>query len=219
MKKIKIFLIDDHQLVRDGIKALLEGEKNIAIVGEAADGPEFFRKIKHQPPDIVLADISLPVMSGIDITQSLSRDYPQIKVLILSMYTHEEFVIKAIKSGAKGYLPKNTNRKELVTAIETVYQNREYFSSSISKTLIERYAQNSLHQNPEKDSENALTPRETEILKLTASGLTNAEIADRLFISKRTVESHKNHIMNKLGLKTPAELIVYAIRHHIAEIE
>ncbi len=218
MKKIKVFIID-HQLVRDGFKALLSEEKNITVVGEASDAQEFFRKTKSALPDVVLADISLPGMSGIDITQKITRDYPGMRVLILSMYTNEEFIAKSIKAGAKGYLPKNTTRKELTSAIQAVAQDKEYFSSVISDTILHSYVQKVRQPAAARSEPPSLTPREIEILRLSVSGLSNADIARQLFISIRTVESHKNHIMSKLELKTPAELILYAIRNKLTDID
>lgn len=219
MKKIKVFIIDDHQLVRDGFKALLSEEKNMTVVGEAADAQEFFRKIRNLSPDVVLADISLPGMSGIEMTQKITREYPEMRVLILSMYTNEEFITKSIKAGAKGYLPKNTTRKELTSAIQAVAQDKEYFSAAISDTLLQSYVQKVRQPGTAGTEPPSLTAREIEILKLTASGLSNADIARQLFISIRTVESHKNHIMSKLELKTPAELILYAIRNKLTDID
>ncbi len=219
MKKIKVFLLEDHQLVRDGIKALLSEEKNIEVVGEASDSHEFFKKIKHLRPDVLLADVSLPGMSGIDVTKKITTDYPEVKVMMLSMYTNEEFITNSIKAGAKGYLPKNTTRKELTTAIQAVSQGHEYFATSITHALMNSYVQKVRHQ-PESRAEGQplLTVRETEILKLFTRGLCNADIANQLFISIRTVESHKNHIMSKLELKTPAELMLYAIRHQLVKM-
>lgn len=219
MKKIKVFIIDDHQLVRDGIKALLSDEKNISVIGEASDAQDFFKKIRNLSPDVVLADISLPGMSGIDITQKISREYPDIRVLILSMYTNEEFITKSIKAGAKGYLPKNTTRKELTSAIQAVAQEKEYFSAAISDTLLQGYMQKVRQTQSANTEVPSLTAREIEILKMSASGLSNSDIANQLFISIRTVESHKNHIMSKLDLKTPAELILYAIRNKLTDID
>ncbi len=219
-RKIRVFLLDDHHLVRDGIKALLSEDKTIEVVGEASEGQELFRKIKHLRPDVVLADVSLPGMSGIEITRKITEDYPDTKVMMLSMYTNEEFITKSIKAGAKGYLPKNTTRKELTSAIQAVSQDREYFAGSVSHTLLSSFVQK-VRKHPEnrEDQAPSLTARETEILKLFARGLSNSDIANELFISIRTVESHKNHIMSKLGLKTPAELMLYAIRNKIVTMD
>ena len=212
MEKIKIILVDDHQIVRDGIKALLIDAEDIDIISEAASYNELREKLKLQNPDIIVMDISLPEMSGIEITKLLSETYPNLKVLILSMYTNEDFIFNAIKAGAKGYLPKNTTRKEIIDAIHSIYNNNEYYSESISKTILKSYVQKAkTSDSPPERAEDKLSAREIEILKYFAGGMGNQEIADKLFISSRTVESHKNHIMQKLELKITVELIKYAI--------
>ncbi|MEI6122740.1 MAG: response regulator transcription factor [Bacteroidota bacterium] len=219
MEKIKIILVDDHQIVRDGIKALLTDVDDIDIISEAASYNELREKLKLQNPDIILMDISLPEVSGLEITKLLSESHPSLKVLILSMYTGEDFIFNAIKSGAKGYLPKNTTRKEIIDAIRAVYNNDEYFSESISSVILKSYVQKAKTSDhkPER-MEDRLTIREIEILKHFASGLSNQEIADKLFISIRTVESHKNHIMQKLELKSTVDLIKVAIKNNIVDI-
>ncbi|MEI6766701.1 MAG: response regulator transcription factor [Bacteroidota bacterium] len=219
MEKIKIILVEDHQIVRDGIKALLTDIPNIEIVGEVADHIELYEKLTHELPDVIIMDISLPGMSGIELTRQLGETHPSIKVLMLSMYTSEDFIFNSLKSGARGYLPKNTTRRELVEAIETISRGEEFFSDSISSIILKSYITKakSTDQQAEK-TEEKLTNREIEILKLFASSLSNQEIADKLFISVRTVESHKNHIMQKLELKSTVDLIKFAIRNKLVEI-
>jgi DNA-binding NarL/FixJ family response regulator len=219
MEKIKIILVDDHQIVRDGIKALLNDAEDIDIISEAGSYNELREKLKLQNPDIILMDISLPEISGLEITKTLSETYPHLKVLILSMYTGEDFIFNAIKAGAKGYLPKNTTRKEIIDAIHAVYNNNEYYSESISNVILKSYVQKAKTADslPER-TEDILSSREIEILKYFAGGMSNQEIADKLFISIRTVESHKNHIMQKLELKSTVELIKYAIKNKIVDI-
>jgi DNA-binding NarL/FixJ family response regulator len=219
MGKTRIVLVDDHPIVRDGIKALLVGHEDYFLAGEAADGKELLDKLPDLNPDLVILDISLPRMSGIEITKILSEQYPEIKVLILSMHTGEDFIFNAIKAGAKGYLPKNTTRKELIDAINSLVAGDIYFNDAISNTILKSYirkAQN--NEANEKDTATALSPREAEILKMVAEGLTNQEISNKLFISIRTVESHKNHIMQKLKLRTTVDLVKFAIRKGIVEI-
>lgn len=219
MKKIKIILVDDHQIVRDGIKALLNDAEDIDVISEAASYNELREKLKLQDPDIIVMDISLPEISGLEITKMLSETYPHLKVLILSMYTSEDFIFNAIKSGAKGYLPKNTTRKEIIDAIHAVYNNNEYYSESISKIILKSYVQKAkTSDNIPERKEDKLSGREIEILKYYAGGMTNQQIADKLYISIRTVESHKNHIMQKLELKSTVELIKYAIKNKIVDI-
>ena len=219
MSKIRIFLVDDHQLVRDGIKALLMSSENLTILGEAASGKECFEKIAVEPPDILILDISLPDTSGIDITKRVSVEYPETRVLILSMYTNEDFIFNSVKAGARGYLPKNTSREELLTAIQTIYQGEEFFADSISRIMLRSYVRKAKEDDtmPQRGPV-PLTTREIEILKLFAEGFINKEISDKLDISIRTVETHKNHIMKKLELKSTVELIKYAIRNKIVEV-
>ncbi|MCX6245189.1 MAG: response regulator transcription factor [Bacteroidetes bacterium] len=219
MEKIKIILVDDHQLVRDGIKALLGGIPEISIIGEAADGEELFSKLDTLKPDLLIMDISLPGVSGIELTKKICCSHPGIRVLILSMYNNEEFIFNALKAGAKGYLPKNTTRDELVEAIIAIRNGGEYYGDSISKIMLKSYVKRaSDEEKPAVKPEELLTCREIEILKLYAEGFINKEIGDKLGISIRTVETHKNHIMRKLGLKSTVEMVKFAIRNKIVEI-
>ena len=219
MKKINVLLVDDHQIVRDGIKSLLTGSSNIEIIGEASDGAELLEKLKILYPDIIVLDISLPKTSGIELTKIITADYPEIKVLILSMYTNEDFIFNSIKAGAKGYLPKNTTRKELLEAIHQIYNGNEFFSETISAIILKSYIKKAKSDDDiATKKEVSLTGREIEILKLVVEGVTNTDIANKLFISIRTVESHKNHIMQKLELNTPVDLVKFAIKNKIIEI-
>ncbi len=216
MEKIKLILVDDHQLVRTGIANLLAGETGFEIIGEAADAKDLFELLRKSQPDITVLDIALPGMSGIEITKKLHNDYPGIRILILSMHTSEEFIFNAINSGARGYLPKNTSRKELIEAIYAIHRGEEFFAESISNVILKSYIKKAKSDSPEdENNENLLSKREIEVLKLFAEGMTNQEIADKLFISIRTVESHKNHIMARLELKTTVDLVKFAIRNNI----
>lgn len=195
MPSIKIILTEDHQLLRDGIKALITSE-NIEIVGEASSGLELWKLMETTQPDIILMDISLPDISGIELTRTLSERYPDVKVLVLSMFTDESFINQAIKAGAKGYLHKNTTREEILVAIDTVCAGSEFYSDNISKIILKSYIDKAKKNGEDISNPHVtLSKREIEILKMFAEGFINKEIADRLFISIRTVESHKNHIM------------------------
>lgn len=219
MPNIKIMLVDDHQIVRDGIKALLESLENVQVIGEASNAKELLEKLKNCKPDIIVTDISMPDISGIELTKIINEkeEFSGIKVLILSMFTNEDFIFNAIKAGANGYLPKNTTRRELFEAVNTIYNGDEYFSESISNIILKSYVKKA--QNEElTEKKESLSVRETEILKHFAQGLSNQEIADKLFISIRTVESHKNHIMQKLELKSTVDLIKFAIKNKIVEL-
>lgn len=216
MEKIRLILVDDHQLVRTGIANLLTGEPGFDIIGEASEAKELFDLLKLSQPDIAILDIALPGMSGIEITKKLHNDFPGIRILILSMHTTEEFIFNAINSGARGYLPKNTSRKELIEAIYAINRGEEYFAESISNVILKSYIKKAKADAPDDENkENLLSKREIEVLRLFAEGLTNQEIADKLFISIRTVESHKNHIMARLELKTTVDLVKFAIRNNI----
>ncbi|MEI7490179.1 MAG: response regulator transcription factor [Bacteroidota bacterium] len=219
METIKIFLVEDHDLVRDGLKALLTSIPDISIIGEASTGKSLFEKLKIVQPDIIVLDISLPDVSGIEITKRLRHEYPQIRVLILSMYTHEDFVTGAIKSGAKGYLPKNTSRDELVKAIYAIFRGEEFFGETISKILLKSFIRSAVEKEDqqEKPAYN-LSSRELEILRLYAEGFNNKEIGVKLNISVRTVETHKNHIMKKLGIRSPVEMVKFAIRNKLINL-
>jgi len=219
MEIIRVALVDDHQIVRDGIKALLEGSPNIEVVGEAETATEMLNKIELIKPNIVIVDISLPDISGIDLTKRITEKYIDIKVIVLSMHTTQEFIFNAIKSGAKGYLPKNITRNELIDSINAVSNGKEYFSKDISEIILKNYLKQV--KNPERTpdyQEQELTVREKEILKLVAEGYSNQLIAEKLFISVRTVESHKNHIMQKLELTTTVELVKYALKNRIIDL-
>jgi DNA-binding NarL/FixJ family response regulator len=219
MEKIKLILVDDHQLVRDGIKALLTGIPDISIIGEASCATELFSELETLKPDLLIMDISLPEVSGIEITKKICKEYPGLKVLILSMYNNEEFIINSLKAGARGYLPKNTSRDELLEAIYTIHRGEEFFGESVSKVMLKSFVKRATNEDQQENRTDAvLTSREIEILKLYVEGLINKEISDKLDISIRTVETHKNHIMRKLGLKSTVELVKFAIRNKIAEI-
>jgi two-component system response regulator NreC len=215
---IKIILTDDHQIVRDGIKAMLTDVAGIRIIAQAGSGQELFDLLRTNYADVIVLDIELPDMSGIDICRQIATDYPLIRILILSMYTGEEFIFKAISEGAKGYLPKNTNRDELVMAIRTVAENREYFSPVISGIMLKSYIQKAKSKNADTSDITELSKREIEILRMLAEGYPNTEVAEKLFISIRTVESHKSHIMQKLEIHTTVELVKFAIRNKLIEI-
>lgn len=216
---IKLFLVDDHTIVMDGIKALLTGQQDISITGEARSGSAMLALLESHNPDIILLDISLPDYSGIELCTIAKRKYPSIKILFLSMYTDEEYVFNAVKAGASGYLTKNISQEELLLAIRTVYGGNDYFSETISNIILRSFIRKSRNQEPDGQNQLAgLSRRETEILRLFAEGQSNTYISEKLFISIRTVESHKNHIMQKLNLKSTVDLVKFAIRHKIIEL-
>jgi DNA-binding NarL/FixJ family response regulator len=217
MKKIRIVLVDDHQMFRDGVKSVLSDEENMEVVGEVGNGNDLFELLKSNTPDLIITDISMPEISGIEVTKYVSENYPDIKILILSMHTNEEFITKALSSGANGYLPKDTSMNELLDAINTIYKGDNYFNRNISDTILKSIIDKS--KNNQNNSKNEkLTKREKEVVQLVVDGLTNKEIADKLFISIRTVDSHKNNVMQKLKLKSSVELVKYILKNNIIDI-
>jgi len=220
MGKIRVLLVDDHRIFRDGVISLFDDEKEIEIVDVASNGKEALEKLKFIKADVILLDLSLNGISGIEVLKIINENYSDNNVLILSMHTEEEFVFKAISSGAKGYLPKeNTNKQELMNAIRLVSRGEEYYSDSIEKIMQKYFLNKAKHFNDENNVDyNLLTKREKEILKLIVEGLSNSEIADKLFVNIRTVETHKTNIIKKLKLKNVIELVKYAIKNNLVEI-
>ncbi len=220
MSKIKVLLVDDHQIVRDGIFALLIKEHDIEIVGEASNGDELFDKLKFIKPDIIILDISLPKMSGIEIAGILTKDFPQIRIIVFSSYTDEETIFKSIRAGAKGFLPKDSMREDLVDAIKKVHQGFEYLSDKIPNTILMDYIKKAGSQEEKFNNSklSSVTKREREILKLIAEGMSYKEIGTELFISVRTVETHKNNILQKLELKSTIDLVKFAIKNDLIDL-
>jgi len=217
MTTMNIILADDHRIFRDGLKSLLSENNRINIIGETSSGSELLEMLKTQHPDVVIVDITMKGMSGIEVSRQITSLYPDIKIMILSMHTNEEFVVNSIKAGAKAYLPKDTSKEELLDAINALYEGNEYFSKMVLDNFLKSYikkvkAEENLVENEE------LTQREIEILRLAAGGLSNKEISDQLFISIKTVDAHKNHIMQKLKLKNTAAMVIYAIKNKIIEV-
>lgn len=216
MKKIKIILTDDHRIFREGIKYFLEND-TMQVDGEASNGNELLDLLKTQKPDIVIMDITMPGLSGIEVSSQITALYPGIKIMILSMHTDEEFIINAVKAGAKAYLPKEISKEELLEAVKIVYEGGEYYSKLLSDKFLRSFVKKVKIEQTLQENE-TLTIREIEILKLAANGISNKEIADKLSISSKTVDAHKNHIMQKLKLKNTAELVLYALRNKIIEL-
>lgn len=219
MDKIKVLLVDDHQIVRDGIKRILKDESDIELIGSVSSGKEALDFVKCTPPDVVIADLSMPNMSGIELTERLKGLYPSINVLILSMFNNEEYIVSAIQAGAKGYLPKQDSTTEiLLEAIRTIASGDEFYSPSISKIVIKSFV-NSVKNTSVSDiaKKQQLTSREKEILKLYVEGYTNNEIADKLSLSVFTIKTHKNNIMQKYNFKSTVEMIKFALRNNIIE--
>lgn len=213
--KIKVLLVDDHPLVLDGISARLEGEESLSVIGMANDGQQALQKAAELKPDVVLMDISMPVMNGFEAAERFRQQQPEVKVLILSMHDDREYILKLIKCGAAGYVLKDVSSSELITAIETVYKGGTYFSSGASQSLFSEF--DPVADDEEKKTVEPLTSREKDVLKLLAEGNSNKEIARELDISVRTVETHRQNIKAKLDIHTAAGLARYAIEHNLID--
>ena len=214
MSKIKVLIVDDHAILREGIRALLALQEDIEIVGEAADGREAVDKARQLEPDVVLMDVAMPLMDGLEATRRIRKENPKAKVLILTQYDNKEYVLSSIKSGASGCVPKRAVASELVSAIRAVHQGESFLYPSVTKFLIEDYL-----QRVEEDPYDQLTAREREILKLVAEGRTNREIAELLSVSVKTVLGHRTSLMEKLGIHNRTELIKYAIRKGLITVD
>ena len=211
---IRILLADDHTVVRDGLRALLEKQPDMAVVAEAADGRDSVRLAEEQAPDVVVMDIAMPNMNGIEATRRILSSNPRTAVVILSMHQDESYVLRSLKAGAKGYLLKDSLRSDVIEAIRSVAQGRSFLTKKVSRILQEDYIRE-LEDRGLDDSYDLLTEREREILQLVAEGQTNKEVAALLDVSVTTVETHRTHILQKLGLHSVPELILYAVRKGI----
>lgn len=217
MQKIKVLIVDDHTLVRDGIRALLSLANDIEVVGEAANGMEALTKVKELAPDIVLMDLAMPVMGGLEATRRIRKSYPKTKVLVLTQYDDTDYVVPVIETGARGFVTKMSAFSELAAAIQAVYRGESYLSPSAAAALVEEF-QVKTGVDGEKDPYQLLTDREREVLKLLAEGHTAREIAEILVISPKTVEWHKTSLMEKLNIHNRTDLIKFAIRKRIITI-
>jgi two-component system, NarL family, response regulator NreC len=217
---IKVLLVDDHQIFRDGIVSLFSDQDEISIAGVASNGEEALNKLHFIKPDVLLLDISMPGKSGIEVISEAKTILPDIKILILSMHTGEDYIFKAIRAGASGFLAKqNTTKPELLKAISLLAKGKEYFNESIAVVMQQNYIKKARDIDDSVfDNYNRLSIREKEILKLVLEGLSNNEIASKLFVHIRTVETHKTNIMQKLGLKNSVELVKFAIKNDLYKL-
>jgi len=218
VKTISVILTDDHLVVRNGLISMLAAYPDICIAGQAGNGSELKSLLASIRADVVVLDIELPDSSGLELCGYIRSEHPGTQVLILSMYTGEEYIFKAIAQGASGYLPKNTSKEELSAAIRALAKGEDFFSPVISEIMLSGYVKKAKSNQTGLQSLNELTKREVAILTMIADGITHQDIAEKLFISVRTVESHKSHIMQKLDLHTTAELVKFAIRQKLIEI-
>jgi len=211
---VRILLADDHGVVRKGLRFLLERQQGMEVVGEAADGREATRLAESLSPDIVIMDIAMPLLNGIEATAQIVKRDAKIGVIILSMHSDEDYLLSALNAGAKGYLLKDSAEVDLVRAIQAVMRGTPFFSPEIAKTMLEDYMR-FLQQRNLQDSYELLTEREKEVLQLLAEGKSNKEVAAILDISVYTVDTHRMHLMQKLNLHNTAEIVLYAVRKKI----
>jgi DNA-binding NarL/FixJ family response regulator len=213
VSRTTIVLADDHAVVRQGLRALLEAEPDFAIVGEAADGLGVADLVERLKADLLVLDLMLPGLNGLEVTRQVQQRSPQTRVVVLSMYANEAYVLEALRNGAAAYVLKEASAADLVHAIHEVMAGRRYLSPPLSESAIELYVQKA--KAAPKDPYEALTTREREVLQLAAEGQSNPEIADRLGISVRTVETHRANLMHKLDLRSQTELVRYALKRGI----
>ncbi len=214
MAKIRVLVVDDHALLRDGIRALLSVQDDIEVVGEATEGREAINLVRQLLPDVVLMDIAMPLMDGLEATRRIHKEHPKVKVLILTQYDNKEYMLSSVKAGAAGCVPKRAVASELISAIRVVHQGDSYLYPSVAKVLIKDYL-----QKMEQDPYERLTNREREVLKLVAEGRTSRDIASLLCISIKTVLGHRTKVMEKLDIHNRTELVKYAIRKGLITVD
>ena len=217
MQKIAVLLVDDHTVVRQGLRALLAVEPDMEIVGEADNGRLAVQSARELKPDVVIMDVAMPQLNGMEATWQIARAHPRVRVLVLSSYRDIEMVDQIVEAGAAGYLPKQTAAGELLDAIRTVHAGNNYFNPTIAKRLREHRAAASARRAAEGKRADGLTPREAEVLQLIAEGLANKQMAAELRISIKTVEKHRQQVMNKLGIHDVAGLTRHALAKGIIE--
>jgi DNA-binding NarL/FixJ family response regulator len=218
MSLVRIVLVDDHKVVRQGLKALLEAERGFEIVGQAGDGLRALELVERLKPEILVVDLMIPGLSGLEVTRRTAQLSPLTRIIILSMHSNEAYVLEALKYGASGYVLKESSADDLVRAVHEVNAGRRYLSPPLSERAIELYVQEKV-KSGSLDAYETLTNREREVLQLAAEGLSAPEIAERLSISPRTVETHRANLMRKLALRSQTDLIRFALRRGLIPIE
>jgi len=213
-----VLLAEDHTIVRKGLRSLLDAEVDIEVVGEAEDGREAVEKVHQLQPHVVLMDITMPLLNGLEATRQIKKLSPETKVLVLTVHTNEEYIFRTLQAGASGYVVKQAAPAELISAIHSVCQGDSFLSPAISRKVIEEYIQRA-EATEVKDSYDRLSDREREVLQLIAEGHMNREIAGLLHISVKTVEAHRVHLMDKLDIHSTAELVQYAIRKGVISLD
>jgi len=217
MEKIRVLVVDDHTIVRDGIRALLGLAGDIEVVGEAENGREALDRVRELVPDVVLMDVAMPTMDGLEATRRIHREFPQTKLLALTQYDDREYVFSVVEAGAQGFISKTAASAEVVSGIRAVHRGDSFLSPSVAKLLVEHYREGATLRKSQ-DPYGQLTDREREILKLLAEGYTGQEIAEMLVISPKTVEGHKTNLMSKLDIHSRIDLVKYALRKGIITV-
>lgn len=219
MEKIKILFADDHAIVRDGLRSLFKSDPGFVIVGEAADGAEAVRLVEENRPDVAVLDISMPNVNGIEATSIIKERYPETKILILTIHENEEYIHELIMAGADGYVLKNAEKKEIFDGVRAVAGGSTYFSSNVSRALLDGLVRSTRNRVPfQISNEEKLSKRETEVLRLIAEGLTSKQIAERLHLGITTVNSHRTNIMKKLNIHEIVGLVKYAIQKSLIDL-
>jgi DNA-binding NarL/FixJ family response regulator len=214
MPKHKILIADDHSMVRDGVKNLIHQNKDLVVIGEARSGNEALELYDKLQPDLIILDISMPDMNGMEVSRAILARNPQANIVILSMYDDEDYISRCLEYGVKGYVVKNESGSELDFAIKSVLQGKNYFSRQAQDVIFRKYTQN-VARKKDQDNSIRLTKREIEIIKLIAEGLTSQQMADKLFISHRTVETHRANLMKKMEVKNAIELVKKAQKSNL----
>jgi len=216
-EKIKLFVVDDHEVVITGVEAVLSKYPDIEVIGTANEAQEAIDMLKKLEPDIVIMDVQLPDISGIELTRKLLKNKPEMKIIFHTSYIDEENIINGFEAGALGYVPKTFKSDDLVDAIRTVHDGNKYLKGIVSQIVVDRYMKGFTTQSQDAERK-SITEREKEVLRCIAMGMVNKQVADKLNISQRTVEAHKSNIMKKLNLETKSDLIIYAIKKGIISI-
>lgn len=214
MHEVTVLLADDHSIVRRGLRAIIEGQPEMTVVGEAITGRELVQMCEQLRPKLAIVDIAMPQLNGIDATEQVTKHWPDTKVIILSMHSDEAYILRALTAGAKGYILKDSAETDLIPAINAVLRGRPYFSPRVANMLLEDYVR-FLRQRGLADTYDLLTEREKEVLQLIAEGRSNKEVANLLNLGVSTVETHRGNIMQKLDLHSTAEIVLYAMRKRL----
>ena len=216
MNKVRVLIVDDHAIVRDGVRMILEAQPDIEVVGEASDGREALEAARRLSPGVVLMDIAMPGMNGLEATAAIRQDLPDVQVLILTMHEDYEYFFELLRAGASGYVLKGASSDDLVSAIRAVHQGGVYLHPAVAKNLVSDYVKR-MEPGEDRARYDGLSDRERQVLKLVAGGETSRQIAEELFLSVNTVQTHRAHIMEKLGLHNRTDLIRYALRKGLVE--